>query len=54
MTIQEQRPAARYTWAAGQPRAAVPTWFVFEELKKFYRQIASDERNTVVLKADTK
>jgi len=25
-----------------------------DELKKFYRQIASDERNTVVLKADTK
>jgi hypothetical protein len=70
MTIRKQRPAARYTWAAGQPRAAVPTWSIFpalvevkelsvpiakaDELKKFYRQIASDERNMVVLKADTK
>jgi hypothetical protein len=25
-----------------------------DELKKFYRQIGGDERNTVVLKADTK
>jgi hypothetical protein len=24
-----------------------------DELKKFYRQIGGDERNTVVLKADT-
>jgi hypothetical protein len=23
-----KKPAARYDWAAGQPRAAVPTWVV--------------------------
>jgi hypothetical protein len=26
MTDQKQELAARYGWAAGQPRAAVPTW----------------------------
>jgi hypothetical protein len=43
----------RYSRTLEQKELSVPIAKA-DELKKFYRQMASDERNTVVLKADTK